>query len=693
MSWIGKKKIAFIPVNRPSVDVLQSDWKEQILRRIHCDPVQPGVDKSLHSYINTTSYGRAELEGHVLPVVEIEKQDIPADALAGQYEESLRSQGFDAAALVTLNGEGAGNAQSAGFWTRLVMADGVGMWAMELLHVLTGYRDLYLFAEHLRSFDNMVCNCGTHFSAYTKQKLGWLDPSSIRKHVGRTAEYHLHILGLAQPPPAGMTTAVQVGENENFLMVEARQRVDQFDDDIPSEGVIVYEVHSEERYSSPNVTQPSIQHRTQKVLKPRQRFIPSPGVAISVNSAIENGYSITVELGNTRVEDRSGNAGAPNGLAGMVPTACVLPGLGVYSITYCADVPGRPYWDRYHLIALWRDRFGSHSTDLTRNTSASNHTHEVKNPFAYVDTTRNTEIVLWNALIGAPVADVMANYYIRDDRVGLDNLTFVAGQNGSAFDYRQAVGYYRPADDTHYVFFIGTGGQWPLHELWWTGVSPVQYGGNLSASASPGPTPPADAQGSAFIGSQGTNIVLYRGQDSHIHSLYWKGNDRIGWDNLSGVAGTPLAKRYGFLPVYSPDPVGYYTAHNDTHQVVYRGQDDHLYELYWEGNAPVVGWDITDRTPGAPVARYNVCNFSAYYSAGTNTKHVIYVTEDYHLHDIAWTPGRPDSVRPEHFDLTTLTSPPLPPARGRPATFTVEGPNTQHVAYRGSDNHIYEVIW
>src|ERR671922_188715 len=151
MSWIGKKKIAFIPVNRPSVDVLQSDWKEQILRRIHCDPVQPGVDKSLHSYINTTSYGRAELEGHVLPVVEIEKQDIPADALAGQYEESLRSQGFDAAAVVTLNGEGAGNAQSAGFWTRLVMADGVGMWAMELLHVLTGYRDLYLFAAHTGS--------------------------------------------------------------------------------------------------------------------------------------------------------------------------------------------------------------------------------------------------------------------------------------------------------------------------------------------------------------------------------------------------------------------------------------------------------------------------------------------------------------------------------------------------------------
>jgi hypothetical protein len=29
----------------------------------------------------------------------------------------------------------------------------------------------------------------------------------------------------------------------------------------------------------------------------------------------------------------------------------------------------------------------------------------------------------------------------------------------------------------------------------------------------------------------------------------------------------------------------------------------------------------------------------------------------------------------------------------RPAAFTVEGPNTQHVAYRGTNNHIYEVHW
>ena len=107
MSWIGKKKIAFIPVYRPSFDTLPPNWTEQILRRIYFDPAKPGIDKSLRSYINITSYGIADLEGHVLPIVEINQQDVAVNALVREYEKSLRNQGFDAGALVMLNGAGA----------------------------------------------------------------------------------------------------------------------------------------------------------------------------------------------------------------------------------------------------------------------------------------------------------------------------------------------------------------------------------------------------------------------------------------------------------------------------------------------------------------------------------------------------------------------------------------------------------
>jgi len=437
------------------------------------------------------------------------------------------------------------------------------------------------------------------------------------------------------------------------------------------------------------------------VLKPGQRFISRPGDSVRVNSVIENGFSITIEDNNIRVYDRSRAVGAPNGLAGMVPTACVIPGLGVYSITYWDDVPERGD-NRYHLQSLWFDSTfedqGAHWTDLTVATAPPlwGTTSQQKNPIAYVDTSRNTEIVLWNSTLrlGGGTGDVMGHWYSRspNQEAGVDNLTSVAGLDNQAWsgEFSNAVGYYSPADDTHHVIFIREA-NWHILELFWTGNSRVQQGGDLSGHALGDPAPGANSLGSAFIGAQGVNIVLYRGDDSHIHSLYWKGTDDPRHDNLSYIAGTPLARRYAFSPHYSPDPVGYYTAHNDTHQVVYRGVDEHLYELYWQGNERVIGWDITDRTTGAPLASYPVCNFTAYYSAGTNTKHVIYVTDDNHLHDITWPPGRPDTVRTEHFDLTTLGLPAL--AHGRPAAFTIEGPNTQHVAYRGGDNHIYEVIW
>ena len=295
MSWIGKKKLAFIPVYRPSYDPAPPpDWAQQIARRIYFDPDALGVDVSLRNYIYTTSYGRADLEGQVLPMVEVNQLDVPVDALAGQYEQSLRNQGFDAAAIVMLGGFGAGSAQAAGFWARFVMVEGVGVWAMELTHVLTGYWDLYIVTENLGSFDNMACACGTHPSAFTKQKLGWLDASAVATHMGQTQSYDLHTLGLVQPPPTGRSTAVQVGTGGNFLMVEARQKVDRFDARIPSEGVIVYEVLNPDADPDPNVTQPLIKLRTPAALAPGQVFTSSSGVTVQVTGALAGGFSIGI---------------------------------------------------------------------------------------------------------------------------------------------------------------------------------------------------------------------------------------------------------------------------------------------------------------------------------------------------------------------------------------------------------------
>jgi len=47
---------------------------------------------------------------------------------------------------------------------------------------------------------------------------------------------------------------------------------------------------------------------------------------------------------------------------------------------------------------------------------------------------------------------------------------------------------------------------------------------------------------------------------------------------------------------------------------------------------------------------------------------------------------------PAHVDLIAAYAA-APPAAGDPRAFTIEGPNTQHVVYRGTDQHIYEMRW
>jgi hypothetical protein len=331
----------------------------------------------------------------------------------------------------------------------------------------------------------------------------------------------------------------------------------------------------------------------------------------------------------------------------------VIPGLGVYNIAY-RDTSG-------YLHELWRAASDSGTTDLTNNASAPTATGQ---PFAYVDTSRNTEILLYRDSGGT-----VRSLYWSLGAVGHDNLSGTAQAPGASGG--DPVGYYDAATDTHHVIYRTSNGH--LHELWWKGVEPVKYRGDLTAMAS---APPAEGQPSAFVGGNGTNIVIYRSADGHIRSLFWT-TGAVAHEDLSGYAGTPPA---------TADPVAYYTAHNDTHQVVYRGNDGHLWELYWQGVAPVKGWDITTLL-GTPTADGTP---AAYYSAATNTKHVIYrPVFSKQLHEIVWTPG--GWVR-AHINLTTAYE--APPANGldQPEAFTVQGANTQHIAYRGTDNHIYEVI-
>ena len=114
MTWIGRKKLAFVPLFRPNAhppDQIPTDWENQILRRVLFDPnPTTGADRSLRAYIHAASSGRADLDAVVMPRESVDQQDVPVAFLEGKLGAQLRSQGFNAAAIVMLGGFGAGSA-------------------------------------------------------------------------------------------------------------------------------------------------------------------------------------------------------------------------------------------------------------------------------------------------------------------------------------------------------------------------------------------------------------------------------------------------------------------------------------------------------------------------------------------------------------------------------------------------------
>ena len=315
MSWIGRKRIAFIPVHRPNAhppdDPVPANWPNEILRRTFFDPdATTRMDRSLRAYIHAASSGLADLDGIVQPMVILDQQDVPVDALEGQLGNQLRSQGFDAGAIVMLGQPPTGTSQRGGFWARFDMSEQVGVRAMETMHVLTDFDDLYPFGGNMGAFDEMSCNCGTHPSAYTKAAVGWLDPSAIALHDVTARNYDLHAVGLVQPPPFGRWAAVRIGAQVPYLMVEARLMVDQFESKsqfepgIPSQGVIVYRIQTTDPHGTGQNGQAPVSLLTPAALGVGQAFTADTGIRVQVQAAISGRFSITIdEPGRATVPD------------------------------------------------------------------------------------------------------------------------------------------------------------------------------------------------------------------------------------------------------------------------------------------------------------------------------------------------------------------------------------------------------
>lgn len=273
--WIGEKRVAFIPVSNSQVDTtVPTDFRDQVYRRAFLDPGIDGQDNSLKGYLHQVSSGRARLTGFVFPPVVANDADVIAAGLKslphidfGFFD--IPVHGFDFAVMVLPHSFGMhrggyawfpGNSvNGVSFYARVALFDNqmltspqnIGVWAMEALHMICRFGDLYFSNPPMGSFDVMSCACGTHPSAYTKNQFGWIRDSAIATHqIGASAEYAVSAVSHVQPPAPGRVAAVRINSqaDSTYYMIEARNRTDRFEtmssasSGIPAEGVIVYHV-------------------------------------------------------------------------------------------------------------------------------------------------------------------------------------------------------------------------------------------------------------------------------------------------------------------------------------------------------------------------------------------------------------------------------------------------------------------
>jgi hypothetical protein len=92
---------------------------------------------------------------------------------------------------------------------------------------------------------------------------------------------------------------------------------------------------------------------------------------------------------------------------------------------------------------------------------------------------------------------------------------------------------------------------------------------DITASTS-APAAAGDPSGYMFD-AQGSQHVVYRSQDGHIHELWWQ-NGAWNTDDITASTSAPAA---------AGDPSGYMFDAQGSQHVVYRSQDGHIHELWW----------------------------------------------------------------------------------------------------------------
>jgi hypothetical protein len=247
-----------------------------------------------------------------------------------------------------------------------------------------------------------------------------------------------------------------------------------------------------------------------------------------------------------------------------------------------------------------------------------------------------------------------------------DNLTVDTGAPGPV---SEVAAYVRSDNGTNAIVYRSADGH--IHELSLLEGASTWQAGDLSSLT--GATA-AVGNPAAYVRSDGTNAVVYRGSDGHIHEISLEVGANI-WtvNDLTSAASAPAA---------SGDPVGF-VRHDTVNAVVYQAASSgHIYEL----TLPLAGlaWGFDDLTAitGAPAE----AGPARAYVRSDNYSSIVYRATDNDIHEIYLAPG--SSTSWSTGDITATAG--APAASGDPAPY-VRSDNTNSVVYSGSDGDVHEL--
>jgi len=168
--------------------------------------------------------------------------------------------------------------------------------------------------------------------------------------------------------------------------------------------------------------------------------------------------------------------------------------------------------------------------------------------------------------------------------------------------------------------------------------------------------------------------VHFIGADQHVHELVFDN----GWqhNDLSALGAAPVV-------VAATTPLdGYVTGYNQQQHVNYIGTDNHVHELYYDGE-----WKDNDLTLLAGAPDVFDAALAGYSTEFNQQQHVNFIGADSHVHELYYDNGW------RHNDLTQLSGAPAAapdsPLDGYATAFNQQ----QHVNFVGTDARVYELVY